>query len=438
MNVYTARQAILDRRNNVVGYELLYRDGELNSFPDIDPHQATSRLIVRTHFNQGLGALVDDKVSFINFSEKCLLSGFPKMLPSKNVVIEILETVRPTDEVYECCRELFHKGYRLALDDFVYKPEWNRFLKLVKIIKFDIENTPLASIAPLVVKLKELKKRGNLKNDIILLAERVETMQQYEQAKAMGFHLFQGYYFYKPEMKLDRDISIAHITLFNLYNEVCKKELNMKAIEDCFKSDEGLAYKLLVFMNSGIASATQPISSIKQALVYLGEDDTRKFLVLLTTTEMCKDKPPEIVRMGLIRAKTCEIVAKKVVPGLSKDAFLMGLLSILPSILERPIEVILKQIRVSDDIAMALAPPGKKETLLKIILASVLLIEKGLWHLTTLECMKLRLSYDQFCAFYQEAIASSSQYDNLLGSLDSSSVNDRDFKSNNRSRNKAA
>ena len=124
MRVYTARQAILNSKERVIAYELLYRDGPENIFPDIDPHEATAKVVMQTHLNQGLGPITDNKPALINFSEKSILDGLPLVLPQKQVMIEVLETVTPSEQVYQACKVLFHQGYHLALDDFVYKPEW--------------------------------------------------------------------------------------------------------------------------------------------------------------------------------------------------------------------------------------------------------------------------------------------------------------------------
>lgn len=407
MKVHTARQAILNRQLNVVAYELLYRDGESGSYPaGMDSHVATSRMMARTQLNQGIHAVTSGKVAFINFTEQCLLQDFPTMIPKEHVVVEILETVNPTDEVYEKCSQLFKAGYKLALDDFVYKPEWLRFMKFIKIIKFDISKTPLSTLAPTLKMLEKLRHEGNLRNKIILLAERVETKAEFKMAMEMNFDLFQGYFFAKPELYCDRDVELSEGTLFRLYQELCRPSLDLKKISSCFESDEGLTYKLLAFMNSGLFKLVEPMSSIRQALVYLGEVELRKFLTLLTTSLMAKGKPKEILRMGIVRARTCENAAKKSAPGVVGEAFLSGLLSVLPAILDRPIESILEKLPVSDEIRDALLPPapGKKESVLRIILNAAILIEKGSWHLTSLECMKLRLNYDQFCDYHKEAM----------------------------------
>lgn len=406
MEVFTARQAILNKDKKVVGYELLYRDGKENCFPvGVDEHVATSRMIIRTHYNQGLDKITNGKYAFINFSEICITRELPLLLPSNKVVIEILESVTPSDEVYKKCAALFKAGYKLALDDFSYDPKWDRFLKFIKIIKFDISKTPLNILPQIISRINALKKRENRTNKQVLLAERVETEIEFNQAKKMGFTLFQGYFFCRPEIKKDKDVNLSEITTFKLYQELCRPKLDIEKIIGCFQTDEGLTYKLLTFMNSGHFSIKRPLSSIRQAIVYLGEDELRKFMTLLTTSTMAKGKPDEILRMGAIRARTCETACVKINNSLSGEAFLTGLLSMLPAILERPMEQIVSNLPLSDEIKNTLIPKvGEKESLLKILLNAVELIEKGSWHLTSLECLKLNISYDLFCKCYNESI----------------------------------
>ena len=419
MEVFTARQAILSAKNKVVGYELLYREGEDNRFPKgVDPHQATNRIVVRNHLNTGVNELTGGHRAFINFTEKCLLSGLPELLPKDKVVVEILETVRPTREVYECCRKLFKAGYILALDDFVHKKEWEPFLKLTKIIKFDISRTPLNTLVPTLKRINDLRRQGNLKNKLHYLAERVETKEEFEKAKKMGFSFFQGYYFCKPEIHVSKDVDMSAGNLMILYKEILKEEIDQQKIAKCFEQDEALTYKLLQYMNSGVFSIVNEISSIKQALSYLGEANIRQFVTLLCTSEIAtlNGKPAETLRLGIVRAKTCENTAKKVAPGQVSSASLSGLLSVLPGILDRPMEAILKQLPVAKEINDALLPkPGEKEGILQIILKATTMIEAGKWHDTTKECMKIRISFEQMEKFHHDAIVWSQQYEQNVG-----------------------
>jgi c-di-GMP phosphodiesterase len=393
---YTGRQAILDRRQRTVAYELLFRDSLENRFPNIDPHKATGSIISDTHLVNGLSQVTGGKIALINFTERCLLGGFADMLDRKKVIIEIVEDVQPSDEVFEVMRDLFHRGYVMALDDFVYRPEWRRFFKFVKIIKFDIERTPLDRIAPLV---KQLQKRPNLR----LLAERVETKEQFEQAMDMGFDFFQGYFFCKPEIRTTRKIEASYARLIELYYELNKPTINMNKVERCFEGDVVLTFKLLKYVNGGAFSLVSKLSSIKGALVYLGEIEVRKLIALLTTG-LVKNKPKELVRMAIVRARTCEQACRKEYPAVAEEAFLVGLLSLLPSMLDRSMEDILDELPVTDTIKESLLDE-KEQTPLRIVYNATLFIESGSWHLTTKECKKLhRLDYEGLRQIYQEAI----------------------------------
>jgi EAL and modified HD-GYP domain-containing signal transduction protein len=419
MNVVTARQAIVNKKNQTVGYELLFRDGESNSFPDVEPHEATGKLINQTHLNFGLNEITGGRRAFINFTEKCILAGYPMLMSPKDIVVEVLETVPPSDEIYNALKSLFHAGYIIALDDFVYSKKWIRFLPFVKIIKIDISQTPLESITPFINVLEAYKKKVNRKNKIHLLAERVETMAEFGEAKRLGFDYFQGYFFCRPEMHKSKDIEISQVTLAALYQELCRKEMNIQKIAEHFRNDEALTYKLLVFMNSGIFNVTKPISDVKHALSYMGEENVRKFISLLATTELAQGKPKEILRVGTVRAYTCEKTAKVVSPAQSQEAFMVGLLSILPSVLDRSMESLLSFLQVTDDIKDALMADEKgnqkaKGGMLYSILRATENIERGAWHDTKKSCLSVNISYDRFCDIYSDAIKFSQDYESAV------------------------
>jgi len=403
MKVYTARQAILNRKENVVAYELLYRGGPENIFPNIDPHKATSKLLMRTHLNQGLGIVTDGKPALINFPEESILTGLPLILPPNEVMIEILETVTPSDEVYQACRTLYHQGYHLALDDFVYKAEWNRFFNLVKLIKFDIQSTSLDELAPLINKLKA---RKNLK----ILAEKVETKEEFLQAKKLGFHYFQGYYFCKPEMSENKEIDSSQPILLNLMQECLRTQLNVENISGFFERDVGLSFKLFKFINSGVLPLTQRITSIKSALIYLGENETKKLILLLTAGILAKDKPQELTRLAIIRAKFCELMAAKTMPELADAGFMVGLFSLLDAMLDSPLEKILTDLSLAPEVLSALT--GKSPSSLKYILNAVSYYEQGSWYNTKCNAEMVRVNYEELTNYYQSALVWANKYNN--------------------------
>ncbi len=396
MKVYTARQAILNRKQNVVAYELLYREGPQNIFPNVDPHEATSKLIIKTHLNDGLHPLTSGKPALINFGEASLLSGLPFLLPQDQIMIEILEDVEPSDEVYDVCRQLFHQGYHLALDDFVYKKEWQRFFKFIKLIKFDVISHSFDEIAPLI---PELKKRKNLK----ILAEKIETKAEFEQAKKLGFDYFQGYFFCKPEVTEKHDIEGNPQLLLSLYQEALSETLDIDKISKLFEQDLSLSYKLLRFINVSHRRGKQEIKSIKQAIIYLGEEQVRKLIVLLATSILSINKPKELLRIAIIRANFCELIARKHDKSLCSSAYLLGLFSLLDAILDKPIEEVIEALPLADDVHDVLM--GNNDSPLGIILNTVKLYEAGEWQQSEELAEKIKITKDQLASDYQQAIS---------------------------------
>lgn len=404
LQLYLARQAILGRRQNLVAYELFFRDGPENFFPDVDPHLATSKLIGRTHFNKGIGEISGGKRALINFSEESLVKRLPLMLPKDEVIIEILEDVSPSDTVYEACAEMYRQGYVFALDDFVYNREWRRFLQLVKVIKFDLMSTPLEKIAPLVSQLKE-------KTNIKLLAEKVETQEDYQKAMDMGFHFFQGYFFTRPEMKSVYENETNEHLLMLIFRESTKAELNYQRIQLLLEQDSSLVYRLLCFVNSGSFPLKTRISSVKQAMTYLGDIQVRRLLTLFLTAVLASPKTHELTRMCVIRAKYCQLVSEKIAPGLTESGFLVGMFSLLDAILEVNMTKVLARLPMSEEIeSVLLDEDDKNQSPLALALRSIKYLEQGSWHFTELEAKKMQVSSDFLSDTYQKALAWSEQY----------------------------
>lgn len=369
MSVFVARQAILNRNQNVVAYELLFRDSPENCFPGVSDGQATARLIMENQLNLGTRHITSGKKALINIGPESLKLDLCEFLPCKDVVIELLETIEPTDDTYDLCRKLFHSNYKLALDDFVYSPQWERFLKLVNLIKFDIRLTPLDEI-PLVV--NKLKKHKNIK----LLAEKIETDEEYKLARQMGFDYFQGYYFARPAMIEQKDIHYNYGLVIAIYSEVMKPDPDVKVITGLFELDAALAYKLLRLLNSGVFPLQSQISSLKQALVYLGQARLKKFVSLIVTAHTARTKPIELMEMCVIRARFCELIASKVAKQVQGEAFLTGLFSLLDAILDKPMDLLVDKLPFPDEIKVALT--GEKNDLY-YILETVKAYETGSW-----------------------------------------------------------
>lgn len=404
MSVFVARQAILNRNQNVVAYELLFRDSPENCFPGVSDGQATARLIMENQLNLGTRHITSGKKALINIGPESLKLDLCDFLPCKDVVIELLETIEPSDDTYELCRKLFHCNYKLALDDFVYKPQWERFLKLVSLIKFDIRLTPLADIPPVVNKLKKYK-------NIKLLAEKIETDEEYKLARKMGFDYFQGYYFARPVMIEQKDIHYNYGLVIAIYAEVMKANPDVKVITGLFELDAALAYKLLRLLNSGVFPLQSQISSLKQALVYLGQARLKKFVSLIVTAHTVRDKPIELMQMCVIRARFCELIACRVAKQVQGEAFLTGLFSLLDAILDKPMELLVDKLPFPDEIKAALM--GEKNNLY-YILETVKAYETGSWWALEKAVLLINLDSAFLPKLYKQAVQWADSYkDNI-------------------------
>ncbi|ATC84660.1 HDOD domain-containing protein [Pseudoalteromonas sp. Angola-30] len=402
MSVFVARQAIFNRKQNVVAYELLFRNSAENFFPDIEEGQATARLIMENQLNLGTRHITSGKTALINIGPDSLKHNLCDFLPCKDVVIELLETIEPTDDNYQLCRELFHKNYKLALDDFVYNEQWERFLKFIKLVKFDIAQTPLSDIAEIVEKLKQHKK-------IKILAEKIETQADYHQAHKMGFDYFQGYFFAKPTMHEQQDIDYNYALVVAIYAQVMKPSPDIKQISALFEADAALAYKLMRLINSGVFPIQSKISSIKQALVYLGHERLKKFVSLIVTAHTAGKKPAELMQVCVVRARFCELIAKQVSKSLAGEAFLTGLFSLLDAILDQPMSLLVEKLPFPDDIKAALL--NEKNTLY-YILNVVQAYETGSWWTLEKAVILLNVKRDVLPGLYNQAVDWADNYKN--------------------------
>ncbi len=342
---YVARQPIFDLNLNTIGYELLFRDGPQNTFPNIEPELATKRLLTDHLLSHSQNNL-DSKKGFINFPYQSLVNQIPALFPCNSIIIEVLEDCEPTDELYESIKTLYSLGYKIALDDFIPSPNWKRFLPFVYIIKFDIQAIPINKAALFISKLQKTKIR--------FLAEKVETYEEFSHAKEVGFTLFQGYFFAKPEMIQRRSIEPALLTVVQLCKEVSNDQINYNEVGRLIASDVSLSYKLLRYVNSSSHVSSQ-IKSFKQALVYLGEDKLRKFVSLVAVASTNEGKPNTLYSLSLIRARFCELIASTYQGDIDKSlAFLTGMFSLLDSLLDQTMENILQSIPVDQNVKNAI------------------------------------------------------------------------------------
>jgi len=343
MDIYVARQPIFDIKKCIFGYELLFRTDMANFFPEIEGDSATSKLLSNSFFNIGIEKIAGSNLAFINFTQELLLKQLPLMFSQDRLVVEILENVQPERDVIEACQEIALNGYIIVLDDFFYKPSLEPLIEVADIIKIDVKATPLEEVGDLVKKMTE---RG-----VDLLAEKVETHDEFNRALEMGFRYFQGFFFSKPEVLKGKEISTPQMQLLEIMAEVNKEDFEFNRLEKMIVRDASISYKLMRLINSAYFRRAKEISSIRQAIVMIGEVGIRRFLSLISMAGLAGNKPDELIRVSLVRAKFCELLGNH--PGRSAEAselFTLGLFSLIDAIMDDSMENLMSQIPLSSSI----------------------------------------------------------------------------------------
>lgn len=365
---FVARQPILDQQQELIAFELLYRDGEKNAFPvDISSSQATRKLLAEQLLGYQSKVLGECR-GFVNFSYDCLIEGIPFDFPSDALVVEVLETCAPDDKLFAALIELKQAGYTIALDDHIESSDWHRFYPLVDIIKIDIHQTSLLKARGLMDKLVD--------HDICFLAEKVETNQEFQRAKDFGFELFQGYFFTKPEIIKNRKINTSFNDLVRLTQCLAEPKIDFDEVSVIVSRNPVLSHQLLNFVNACSALNT-PIKSLKQAVAYLGEDKLKKFASYAVISSFAPGKPSALYLLSLHRAKMFQLMMAYLKgPELVNSAYLCGLLSLIDAILDVDLKTALNKIKLDSSIKQALL---QGEGMLGELLALSQSIEASQW-----------------------------------------------------------
>ena len=396
MYFYAARQPILDKEKKLFAYELLFRDSIDNIFPDIDADEATTKMIEASNFNLGISEFTGNKPAFINFTLATLIKGYPETLTPEEVVVEILETVKPGKKLLAICKNLHDKGYTIALDDYIHQAVWQHFYPFIHIIKIDWQVTSLETIKAVKFAIKNFPH-------IKLLAEKVETYEEYNQALALDFELFQGFFFAKPEMVKTKSLSPSQMAMAELLYETSKKDLDLASITSVFERDVTLSYKLLRYANSASFKRRNEIATIKQALVTLGSGELKRFLGLMFASNINPDKPSELINAAMVRAKFCELMASDIKPPIDNSiAFLTGLLSLIDAIVDEELASILSKLPLAQEIKDSLLTRKGSMAALIMLLE---FIERAEWSKTTTVIETLGLEKAKVIKNYNEAIA---------------------------------
>lgn len=396
MDVYVARQPIFDRKRQVYAYELLFRSAaERLEYDGADSFSATVQVIANSLFAIGLENLLGGKKAFLNFDRALLIGGLAAVLPSETLVIEVLESVEPDDQVVAACRSLREQGYTIALDDFTPHPRFDPLVELSGIVKLDLRTTPRDEQERL---LRIFSRRG-----ISVLAEKVETQEEFDWALKAGYDYFQGYFFMRPAVVRGHRVPAAKISCLRLLSEIHKADLDLPKIRSIVSQDVSLSYTLLRYANSALFHFRTNIRSIEHALALVGETGIRHWAAISALPLLAKDKPGELVTLSLVRGRFCEHLARVTGYPEPPQAFLTGLFSLLDALVDEPLEEALGRASIHGtirDALLATSPSG----LLYQTLHLVRDYEMADWNSVAALARELNISGETVTEAYAESI----------------------------------
>jgi EAL and modified HD-GYP domain-containing signal transduction protein len=357
-DVFVARQPIFNRDLDVVGYELLFRSREAQAIPS--PEGATASVVLNAFTEIGLERIVGDRTAWINVSRDFILSGLAETLPAGRVRLELLEDQLLDDQLIEALNELSAGGYRIALDDFEYSEAAEPLIGLVDVVKLDVRALGQGGMSEHAGRLKP--------HGVRLLAEKVETREEYAFCVELGCELFQGYFFCRPELLRDREIVASRLSLLEVIAALQDPGVDFSQLERLISRDVSLSLRLLRYINSAFFGLRMEVSSIGQALALLGVQNLRRWATLSVFASI-DDKPPELTVTALIRGRFCELAGEHL-SAVQGELFTLGMFSVIDALMDSEIGEVLASIPFPGDMRQALiAHAGDKGALLECVQA---------------------------------------------------------------------
>ena len=360
-DLFVARQPIFDARLRLYGYELLFRASRDNRFTSEDQEHASLSVIANSFFVFGIGNLAGEARAFINFTRETLLNDYAFALPRNCLVVEILENVPPDDEVLAACARLKERGYVLALDDFDQRAKNENvgaLLDMVDIVKIDFaacNEYRRGEVRPRAVAARHQPAGGE---------GRVGRGPR--PALDLGYGYLQGYFFAKPEVLVRQQAPALRAQRMEIIRELHRENPNMRKVEDLFKHDPDLSYKLLRHLNSAAFSFVSRIDTIWRAITILGERGMRAWASVVVLAGLGGDHLSEVIVTSVTRARFCELIGKELkLPAQTEDLFLMGLFSLLDVLMQCTMEAAISAVPLSVEAADALM--GKPNRFKKVL-----------------------------------------------------------------------
>ena len=362
-DAFVARQPIFNPKLEVVGYELLFRgEGYVNDVAMIaNPESATATVVLNALTELDLGRIVGRRTAWVNVSREFVTGGLAHALPSDLVGLEIPETAQFDEEMLGALRELKAAGYKLALDDFRYRPGSESLLELFDLVKLNINELGNGQLTDLVERLKPYEGK--------LVAEKLGTQEQHEFCVAAGCDLFQGYFFCRPAVACTRGIAANRLALLQVAAALNDPDVELEQIEQLIAHDVALSFRLLRYVNSAFFGLRGDVRSIGQALALLGLDNVRRWSTLSVLASI-DDKPTELTVTALTRARFCELAGEPLGIASPSELFTLGLFSVLDAMMDAPMIDVIASLPLAAEMREALVGrKGKRGLLLECVTA---------------------------------------------------------------------
>lgn len=370
MDVFMARQPIFDLNNNVYAYELLYRsNGNKNEYTGISGDESTANVFSNTFFGLDVKHVIGNAKAFINFTSNLLLRGIPKLISPEILVVEVLENQLTSPALLDAVQDLRERGYTIALDDFEYSNAYSELFQLGDLVKIDFRSSKRS--------IEETAYICRYSNKI-MLAEKVESYEEFEYAKKLGCTFMQGYYFARPAMMTGITFQALPVNMLEIIRLLGSHNVEISAVADVLSRDSALTQRVLRLINSVYFGVPNKVSSISQAIMILGLDSLRDWVYLMGMQKMMGNENVELSRLSLLHAKFCKKTAL-LIPEVAEESesfYLMGLMSMLVFAGERSLAQMLEEFPLSDDINNGLMMKGG---VYSDVLELALSYTKGYW-----------------------------------------------------------
>lgn len=344
MNIYFVRQGIYDRKHKINAYELLF-DNNVNRGNDRE--EAELQLICNC-VSVGLSHFVNNKKAFINFSEIAILEDIPSLLGSDLVVVQISENFILNNETKEALTELKKNNFTIVLNDVTDINKIVEFEEFINIFRISFAKTTKSQRNTLIRQIEHVNTKA------IFMASDISKEEEYNEAIYENYYYLQGTYLSSPDQIKDKAMAVKNVNRFNIIVELLKEEFDISKIEYLIKSDLGISYKLMRFLNSAVFEFRQKITSIRQAIMLLGKENLKKWLTLVAIIDMQFDQNEELSTGVIVRGRLCELIAEKIIPDKASQAFLVGIFSNLSMFLDKSDDEIIKDLPIDNEIKDAI------------------------------------------------------------------------------------